>query len=155
MRHEPTLRPARTDDAARIHEIHTASVRVSCAPHYAPEVIDGWLSGRSPDGYIPSIDRGEMFVATLDDEVVGFGHAVSGEVVAVFVDPLVARQGVGRLIMSRALEVARTDHNGPVRVESTLNAVGFYETLGFHEVARSSVRRGSIYVQVAEMQLDA
>jgi hypothetical protein len=55
--------------------------------HYTPEQIAGWIGRRQPAGYPPAIERGEMLVATVAGQLVGFSHVVPGEIVALFVDP--------------------------------------------------------------------
>jgi hypothetical protein len=45
------IRLATKNDAKAFHDLHTKSVRGLCSKDYPPEVIDGWLAGRSPDGY--------------------------------------------------------------------------------------------------------
>ena len=50
------------------------------------------------------------------------------------------------MILDRALELARGNHSGPVRVESTLNASSFYEHHGFVEVRRATVSRNQVDV---------
>lgn len=141
-------------DAPRLHELHTTSVRALCSGHYAPEVIDGWLLNRRPQGYLAPIERGDIFVAEYCSTIVGFGEAVPGAIIAVYVDPIALKRRVGSAIMHHALEIARGGHVGPVRLEATLNAVGFYQHFGFREVARSSVCRGQIAVPCVVMELD-
>src|SRR2546430_8960520 len=114
------LRQARREDALRLHELHTASVRTLCDSHYAAEIIGGWLQTRSAEGYLAPIKRGVLFVAQRDDRIIGFGEI---------------RQGVGSALLRHALERARLAHRGPVRVESTLNAIGFYAKHGFGKLA--------------------
>src|SRR6476619_913554 len=97
------IRPAEPDDAEKIHDLHTASVRGLCSGHYSAEVIDGWLMGRSPAGYLGAIQRGVLFVAQRDERVLGFGHFGTGKVVAIFVDPTAERCGVGRLLLHHAM----------------------------------------------------
>jgi ribosomal protein S18 acetylase RimI-like enzyme len=117
-------------------------------------VIDGWLSDRRPQGYLPPIQRGDIFVAEYSPRIVGFGEAVPGVVIAIYVDPIAVNRGVGSVIMRHALEIAQSGQAGRVRLEATLNAVGFYRRFGFHEVERSSVRRGQIAVPCVVMELD-
>ena len=147
------IRTATDADAARLHELHTISVRTLCKNHYRPEVIDGWLLNRSPQGYLRPIKRGDIFVAEQDSQIVGFGEAASGVILAVYVDPLAVGQHVGTTILQYALQIARDGHVGPIRLESTLNAVGFYENFGFHELERITVQRGSAAVPCVLMQL--
>jgi GNAT superfamily N-acetyltransferase len=146
------LRQARPADAARLHELHTASVRTLCSPYYAPDVIDGWLLNRRPESYLPEIERGDLFVVEQGLDIVGFGSAARGVIIAVYVDPDAITQGVGSAIMRHGLEIARRGHDGPIRLESTLNAARFYERFGFREVARSSVRRGDVAIPVVLME---
>ncbi len=147
-----TIRRAGPGDAARLHELHTAAVRRICALHYAPEIIGGWLCNRTPAGYLPEIDRGAIFVVDDDGRIVGFGAAVPGVVIAVYVDPTAVRRGAGSAIMDHALAIARHGHDGPIRIESTLNAARFYERFGFREVGRSSVRRSHVDIPVVLME---
>ena len=146
------IRTATPDDAARLHELHTAAVRQLCAPHYTPDIIDGWLANRTPSGYLPAIERAAIFVVEHEGRIVGFGEADAGFVVACYVEPTLARRGVGSTIMAHALTIARRGHDGPIRVEATLNAAAFYERFGFRAVARSSVRRNDVDIPVVRME---
>jgi GNAT superfamily N-acetyltransferase len=146
------IRQARPADAARLHELHTASVRALCGPHYTPEVIDGWLRNRRPESYLPEIERGDLFVVEQGVDIAGFGSASRGVIIAVYVDPEAIKQGVGSAIMRHALEIARGGHPGPIRLEATLNAARFYERFGFREVGPSSVRRGDVAIPVVLME---
>ena len=146
------IRTATPDDAVRLHELHTAAVREICAPHYAPDIIKGWLANRTPAGYLAEIERAAIFVVEHEGRIVGFGEAAAGVVVACYVDPALARRGVGSTIMAHALAIARRGHDGPIRVESTLNAAPFYERFGFRAVARSTVRRNHVEIPVVLME---
>ncbi len=145
------IRQATADDAGRIHEIHTQSVRTLCKGHYSSEQIAGWLKNRSPQGYLPGIGRGEMFVATDGISVLGFGQAIPGEIHAIFVAPEYAKQGVGILLLEQALTAARAGSQGDVYLEATLNAQGFYKKAGFVELERSTVRRNEVLLPVIRM----
>ena len=148
------LRSATRADAKRICDLHIATVRALCAPFYRPEIIDGWLRSRTPDGYLRGIDSGTMFVAESGGELVGWGQAHPGEVEAVFVDPRFARRGIGALLLRRALDSAATE-TGNVIVQSTLNAVPFYERFGFRAVRQSTQRRNDVDVPVVLMERHA
>jgi GNAT superfamily N-acetyltransferase len=149
---ELVLRPAAPTDAARLHELHTDSVRALCAPQYAADVIDGWLLNRRPESYLSDIERGDIFVVEAAGRVVGFGAAVPGQVIAVYVDPDAAHRGVGAAVMRRALEMAARGHAGPIRLESTLNAKTFYERFGFRELRRATVPRNHVAIAVVVME---
>jgi putative acetyltransferase len=138
-----------------LHEVHTAAVRTLCAKDYPLAILEGWLLNRSPDSYLAPIERGVIFVAERDSRILGFGEAAPGAVVAVYVDPTVTHQGIGATLLRSALERARQSHSGPVTVESTLNAIAFYERHGFREIKRSSVKRNHVQVPIVVMEHDA
>jgi GNAT superfamily N-acetyltransferase len=144
---------ATSDDANQIHELHTRSVRELCKDHYSTEQIDGWLKQRTPGGYLPGIEAGEMFMALNGRQIVGFGHAVPGEILAVFVAPEFIRQGAGALLLEHGIEIALSGQKGPIRLEATLNAKEFYEKAGFAEIERISVQRGEALLPVIRMEL--
>jgi len=149
------IRPARPDDAPRVHALHTSSVRTLCAGHYSADVIEAWLSNRTPAGYLGPIERGALFVAERGGRIVGFGEAAAGTVIAVYVDPGCARQGVGTAILRHALALAHRNHDGPIRLEATVNARDFYEHSGFREIRRAPVERNHVDIPVVVMEYDA
>ncbi len=148
-----TIRQATANDAEQIHELHTNSVTTLCKDHYSPEQIIEWLRNRTPQGYLPGIERGEMFVVVEAEQIVGFGHAVPGEVIAVYVAPERARQGVGQAILTEGITRARNGHRGAVRLDATLNAQGFYERAGFVEVEQKVVKRNEVLLPLIVMEL--
>jgi GNAT superfamily N-acetyltransferase len=147
------IRQARRADATVIYELHTASLIELCSTHYPVESIRLVMAGRTPEGYHGAIDMGQMFVCELDHEVVGFGHAEPGEVLAVFVHPRRARQGIGSQLLSEAIARAGRGYQGPIRLQATLNAQPFYERSGFVVRARRLVRLGSEEFLVVDMEL--
>ncbi len=153
MEHTFKIRQATAADAERIHELHTRSVKELCKDHYAPELIAGWLKNRIPNGYLPGIARGEMFVAVEGERIVGFGHAVPGEILAVYVGLERARHGVGRGLLAHGITMARSGYQGAIRLDATLNAQSFYEKAGFVEVERKTVRRNDVFIPVIAMEL--
>ena len=129
------------------------SVRALCSAHYSVEILDAWLGNRTAEGYMPRIASGALFVAERDGRIVGFGEAAPGTVIAVYVDPQAVRQGVGVTILRHAVAMARRAHDGPVRLEATLNAREFYERAGFREVMRTTTRRNNVDIPVVVMEL--
>lgn len=152
---QATIRLAVREDAQAIHHLHTLSVSTLCRTHYSADLIEQWIARRTPEGYYEGIDRGEMFVCESCGQMIGFGHAVPGEVAAVFVHPDHACQGVGSRLLDHALSRAKRNHTGPITVVATLNAEAFYARHGFREKARYSVRRNTVEVPVVEMTLEA
>jgi GNAT superfamily N-acetyltransferase len=146
------IRPATSADATKIHQLHTRSVKELCKEYYTPAQIAGWLKHRRPDGYLSGIERGQMFVAVAGRRIVGFGQAVPGEIIAVFVAPDQAGQGVGRALLARGMQIARRNSQTVVRLEATPNAQGFYAQAGFVEIERTSLQRNDVFLPAIAME---
>ena len=69
----------------------------------------------------------------MDGEIVGWGSIYLNENVlaATFVDPDYTGQGIGRAIVEKLEAIARQEDVEELTVPASLNAVGFYETLGY------------------------
>jgi putative acetyltransferase len=146
------IRLARFDDALAIHNVHTRSVGQLCSANYPKEVINGWLEGRSPEGY-RGIAKAEMYVFEENGVVVGFSHVKRGAIIALFVDPAHVRKGIGRALFEHALPIARGGSHAALPFEVTLTAVPFYVRCGCKEVARGSVRKNAVEVETVTMLL--
>ena len=146
------IRIALPDDAVAIHNLHTRSVRGLCTRDYPKEVIEGWLLGRSPDGY-KGIAKKEMYVFEEGGAIRGFSHVVPICIVALFVDPDHARKGVGRALFEHALALIRAGGAVPMPFEATLTALPFYLKMGCTEIRRSFVEPNHVKVETVLMQL--
>jgi GNAT superfamily N-acetyltransferase len=80
------------------------------------------------------LDRTVIRVGMADDAIVGFASVAcegeAAELTALFVAPGAMRRGVGRTLLSDAVEVARAAGACRIRIEADPNAVGFYRAAG-------------------------
>lgn len=129
----PSIRPASSDDAERVCQIHLASIRELGASAYDERQVDAWASYPAPDRYTLSDDRRPFVVAEADTGIVGFAQLDldGAEVDKVYVDPDHVRGGVGSLLLGRIEDMARTDGLDALRVVASENAVSFYEAGGY------------------------
>ncbi len=147
-----TIRPANREDAPTIYAIHQASLTTLCATHYPLDTLQRWFATKTIEGYYEALDNGEMFICEVEHVAIGFGHAIPGEVVAIFVHPDFAGRGVGKLLLNYVLLYAQREFNGPIKLYATLNAAPFYAKHGFREVRRYSIERGDLEFPVVEME---
>ena len=132
------VRRAVQEDREAIWRVHFGAVSVTCAGHYSPEVIRIWAGGLRPEKYEKAIRENEFFVAEEGGAVVGFAELdpAGGEVTGLYVSPEVAGRGVGRELLSTLEGRARACGLGSLHLNSSLNAVAFYERAGFRPVER-------------------
>jgi GNAT superfamily N-acetyltransferase len=125
------LRPARQGDGQSVFDLTWVSVKSLAKDHYSAELIANWMGERTPAFYEELIAKGLMIVAEQGGAIVGFVDAEPGELTRLFVQPNASGRGLGRRLLQIGIEQARRGHDGPIKVEATLNAVAFYETHGF------------------------
>ncbi len=151
MREEIKIRKGTRDDASAVHGLHTKSVWELCKDHYSNDQLHGWLDHRTPEGYFPAIDQGRLFVAIEDSEIVGFGEAIPGEILAIYVLPDRIEKGIGSILLRLAMEISRSG-SGKVVLDASLNSVGFYRKRGFVEAEQKFIRRGNIELPCVLME---
>ncbi len=136
------IRKAEIKDTEALWLIQTQAIRCIGTSHYSPEQIEAWAGGLTPEeshsraieGFSKSIEHGAVFVAEdCDSTVVGFSslHAQSGEVGAVYVLPTYARRGIERQLFEALEEEAHRLGVHTLHVKASLNAVAFYDRVGF------------------------
>ncbi|MGB7979754.1 MAG: GNAT family N-acetyltransferase [Candidatus Nanopelagicales bacterium] len=135
------LRPYRDADAAGTLKVFRRAIRTLAGHDYAPEQVDAWASPEiDPAVWAQKRRTRRTQVADTDGRVVGFTDIDDdGYIDMLFVDPDVARQGVG----SALLEWARITAEGLGARELTTNASRTarpaFEAHGFTVVAEQCV----------------
>src|SRR5690242_14618155 len=88
-----------------------------------------------PGNYDAAIAAGRLYVAEEGDEVRGFGAMgpAGGEVWLLYVSPAHVRHGVGTLLIQAMEQVARDAGLRTLHLRASLNAVPFYERVGFRK----------------------
>lgn len=150
-----SLRPAREGDGQAVFDVTRRSVRELANSHYSSEQIAGWMGDRTAVYYEALIAKGLMVVAEQNGEIVGFVDAEPGEVTRLFLLAEAAGAGLGKRLLEIGIENARLGHEGPIRVESTINAEGFYRRRGFRTVERGyfSHGLGGDPIEIVHMEL--
>ncbi len=134
-----TLRPARPADAIAVAAVHAASVMGERGRgDYDDRQIDSWASRHTPEQLARRMSTRVFVVAETGDDLVAYGQldVASGVLRSLHVVPEWQRKGVGRKVAEDLLAAARAAGLSTVALDASLNAVGFYRSLGFDELAR-------------------
>lgn len=140
--------------------MHTRAIRHGAATHYAADDLAAWSSRMTPASYAePLLTRTLLVAERPDGTVIGFGQLDTGEGVieAVYVDPDHARRGVGRAIVSELERAARIAGVATLVLDASLNALPFYEALGYRRECETQHALGhgrSIACVVMSKRLD-
>lgn len=140
--HEVTIRRARIAERGSLEAIQWRASLNNSADREAllahPDAIE-----------LPAqqIEDGLVFVAESSGASVGFAAILSRpdgdtELDALFVEPAVWRNGVGRALVERCASEARADGATELHVVGNPHARAFYAACGFREVGTTETRFG-------------
>lgn len=136
------LRPARAGDGQTLFDVTVQSVQALANNHYKSEQLAGWMGDRTAEYYEEIIKKGRTVVAEENGEVLGFVDSDPGEVTRLFLLPEAAGRGLGKRLLEAGVEHATREYSGPIKIESTLNAQGFYERHGFKAIRKGYFSHG-------------
>ena len=127
-----SIRKADRKDAQRIWAVRHAAIDSQCHGYYSAETLKQWMGGRMPESFPEKVER-SYYVAMLESRVIGAGaiDLDSGRIDAMCVAPEYIGTGVGKRLMQYLETLAREAHIRRLHLESSLNAVPFYQACGF------------------------
>ena len=128
---ELTIRQARNDDAKAISQLIIAAVRESNGQDYPASVIEPVVANFKPQRVIELLEQRMVFVASLNDKIVGTGALDGNAVRSLFVAPQQQRKGIGLALMGRIERAALDRGVEALLVPSSLTAESFYSRLGY------------------------
>jgi putative acetyltransferase len=127
------IRRATQEDLQYVAAVHRASILCLCAQHYSVVQLSQWTEALRPEGYAALFASREFLVAEQDGELLGFGVLDLSEslINATYISPKAVRRGVGRRLLEAMETIARQQGTTRLQLSSTLNAVPFYQSLGY------------------------
>ena len=128
------IRPAQAGDAAGISRVIIRALRETNAKDYTPDIIARVELSFSSAAVERLIDQRDVFVAEMDNRVVGTASLDGQALRTMFVLPDVQGRGIGRLLVQRIERVARERQLAILTVPATVTAEAFYARLGFTAV---------------------
>jgi len=128
--------PMRSGDEPSIRVVIVAAHRAGSAGYYTNDEIDAFARAIINDPFDGLAERAYFHVATLDADVIATAGWVPFEtdlarLTLVFVRPDWFGQGIGRRLVTLVETHALASGVAALAVRSSLNAVGFYERLGY------------------------
>ena len=145
-----SLRPATIDDISAIRYVHTAATRVCAAPHLGDADVEALAAVINREDYVHAVAGSDLTAAWVGEELVGtvsWKPAGAARDVArlqmLFVWPLFAGAGIGRLLVAHAEAQVHEAGYRTVRVRTTTQQAPFFKRLGYVATAHSAVRTAS------------
>ncbi len=145
------LRDAVLSETPQLAELHRRSVLELAAEYYSKKQVEAWVKGIAPDNYRQPILEGRLTVVEAEGRIAGFSIVgpEPGRLGLLYVNPDFARQGVGRLLVEKIEAEALDRGLDLISLDSSLNALAFYEKLGFVEIGRgTNVWQGVVFPRI-------
>jgi GNAT superfamily N-acetyltransferase len=131
MSEELTIRDATILDVDSMSELIIRTVRESNARDYTPAVIAEVIDNFSPERITARMEGRKVFVACMDDEIVGTASPDGVNVRSVFVSPGRQGHGVGSALMRHVEDLAARLGLSRLEVPVSVTAEGFYLKLDY------------------------
>lgn len=128
------FRRAIQEDVSAISQVIVTALRQSNAQDYTPEIIEELEKNFSPEAIGKLLVQREVFVATVEGEVVATASLDQDVVRSVFVDPRHQGRSLGKALIAMIESLALSAEVRVLRVPSSITAEGFYASLGFNKV---------------------
>ena len=130
------IRKAVIEDLPTLKELHDRAVMELCRDDYTPHQLEGWINSSPLEKYYWRLERQRFFIAEKEGRPVGFvrWYPKTNELCSICVDPEFSRQGIGSLLLASACEDARAHKVKRLWLKASLNAVPFYEALGWEPI---------------------
>ncbi len=128
------IRIANKEDVITISQVIVAALRQSNAQDYTSAIISEVEKNFSPEAIGQLLVQREVFVATVEGEIVATASLDRDVVRSVFVDPRFQKHGLGKALITMIQSVALSKEVRLLRVPSSITAEGFYASLGFNKV---------------------
>ncbi len=138
------LRPYLAEDAVLLREIFRDSIEELTAEDYSEAQQKAWASAANDEKAFAKKLGGELtLVATLAGSPVGFASlAGKDKIDMLYVHPVAAGQGAGRLLIDALEKLAAARGAAMLAVDVSDSARGFFEKRGYVAQQRNSVLVG-------------
>ena len=146
------IRLAAADEAAKLLQIHHASVEGLCAGQYNADQIAHWFDGRDETAYAQGLAQQRLWVACAP-EPVGFIELDACSIDKLFVLPQAAGLGVGKALLLHGLQALQSEGRQTVDIEATLTGVAFYQKHGFRILEQTQSKHGGADAPLAVVKM--
>ena len=125
-----TLHTARLSDLDLIHAIRRDAILGVPA---GADLRDrqAWADSRSPSFYADRLVAGQVVLARVAGEAIGWGSSADALVTGLYIRSAWSRRGIGRTLMARLETAIAQQGHVWAHLAASPNAVGFYTKLGY------------------------
>ncbi len=127
------IRKATNDDSFILYDLHIKSIKHYCASFYSDSAISSWIASKKPSAYINLPDSTIILIAEIRRKTIGFGmiNLSTQSIDSLYFLPGYCGNGYGRILLEALESTAEKNNLNELCLNSTLNAVDFYNHMGY------------------------
>ena len=125
------IRKFKDEDALEASDLIRKTLSEENSKFYPNSVIEYMCNEFSPKFLIELSKEREFFVAIKNSKMIGTITIINDYIGTVFVNPEYHSKGIGTKLMETIENLAKKRKIEKLRLESSINAVDFYEKLGY------------------------
>lgn len=135
---KPTIKKAKKEDIKQIVEIHKECVSKTNAKSYNAEIIQSWLQQINERNVLSQFDYTSWLVIKQNNKIIGFAQYDLEEqtLYQIQIHPNYQGKGYGKMIFKYIENDFIKNKRDKVLLNSTLNAMSFYTSLGFRPLKK-------------------
>lgn len=137
---DPRLREFLTTDLFAVKSLVHRTIAICYPGHYCLEAVRFFANYHSEQAILQDAREGCTLVLDRAGRILGTGTLVGDEIKRLFIEPGLQRHGLGRLIMQRLEAKAMSLGIGTVRLDASLPAKAFYDSLGYATLEETFLR---------------
>jgi len=131
------IRKFKDKDALEASDLIRKTLSEENSKFYPNSVIEYMYNEFSPQFLIELSKEREFFVAFENSEIIGTITIINDYIGTVFVNPEYHSKGIGTKLMETIENLAKERKIEKLRLQSSINAVDFYEKLGYSKREKS------------------
>ncbi len=141
-------RQIRDSDAEEVADIIKQCLQENNAEHYPDFIIDHLNETYTPEYIMENAKKQIVLVAEELDEIIATATFARDHFGSIFVRPDHQKRGIGKKLMEALEKLAKKNGIKEVRLHASINAVEFYEKLGYE---RLGLRKDDVFGTSWEM----
>jgi N-acetylglutamate synthase-like GNAT family acetyltransferase len=135
------MRKFRPADLNAVKKLIYNTIDVCYPAVYCPEAIKYTKNYHSSENILKGAKKGYTVVLERGNRIAAVGAIIkNGYITRVFVNPKFHKQGLGKLIMAKLHTKALSAGIKTVKLDSTLTAKKFYDSLGYKTIKKTFVK---------------
>lgn len=148
------IKKAKSEDISQIVKIHKKCVLRTNAKFYSKNIIKEWINQISEKSTRNQFKNSSWYVLKISNRIIGFAQfSIKDKTLyQINIDPKYQRRNYGRLLYEFIEKKFKRNKIKKISLNSTLNAVKFYKSLGFKSLGKIRFKLNKKYAQMVKME---